>query len=207
VQQVDREVADTGALNTISFANGQMRGSNTDVGAVRSALEFVKVRGSLRGQRGCVLGTGGAARAALMALLYEGAEVRLMGRSRDRIKDFARERHIEFARLSSELISQWAPAVVVHCTPVGTTPDVTQSLLPDWKIEPETVVMDLVYNPAETALLQRARRSGARTVSGLMVFLMQATAQLELWTGEQLEPTSLLNYCGPSAGTLSGFMT
>jgi shikimate dehydrogenase len=44
--------------------------------------------------------------------------------------------------------------------------------------------MDVVYNPRETQLLIEARTAGCRTISGLEMFLYQAVAQFERWTGQ-----------------------
>ncbi|MCZ6751550.1 MAG: hypothetical protein O7E51_06955, partial [Acidobacteria bacterium] len=56
-------------------------------------------------------------------------------------------------------------------------------------LRPEQVnarlVFDLVYNPAETRLLEIARARGCRTISGLEMFLAQAARQFEYWTGVQ----------------------
>ena len=44
--------------------------------------------------------------------------------------------------------------------------------------------MDIVYNPLDTRLLTDARHAGCRTIRGLDMFLHQAAAQFELWTGQ-----------------------
>ena len=49
------------------------------------------------------------------------------------------------------------------------------------------MVMDIVYQPLETKLLQEAKQRGCATVSGLEMLMRQAAAQLEIWTGRRLE--------------------
>jgi 3-dehydroquinate dehydratase/shikimate dehydrogenase len=48
----------------------------------------------------------------------------------------------------------------------------------------KTIVFDTVYNPAKTRLLEQAQNAGARTISGVEMFVRQAAAQFELWTGK-----------------------
>ena len=49
---------------------------------------------------------------------------------------------------------------------------------------PAKLVFDMVYNPLETALAQRAKAQGATVIPGLEMFLEQAARQFEIWTGE-----------------------
>ncbi|MFQ5932904.1 MAG: shikimate dehydrogenase family protein, partial [Nitrospiraceae bacterium] len=51
-------------------------------------------------------------------------------------------------------------------------------------LRPHLTVMDIVYNPLETRLLREARQVGCRTIRGIEMFLNQAVAQFELWTGQ-----------------------
>ena len=46
------------------------------------------------------------------------------------------------------------------------------------------LIFDTIYNPAETRLLREAKAAGCATVSGVEMFVRQAAAQFELWTGE-----------------------
>ncbi len=82
----------------------------------------------------------------------------------------------------------WPPAadawdMLVNTTPVGTTPDVTRVPLALDGDLAGRLVYDLVYNPPDTALLERARSLGAETVSGLPMLVAQAAAQFTWWTG------------------------
>ncbi len=51
-------------------------------------------------------------------------------------------------------------------------------------LPPETVFFDTVYNPVETPMLKAARARGCRTIDGVEMFVKQAAAQFELWTGK-----------------------
>jgi 3-dehydroquinate dehydratase/shikimate dehydrogenase len=71
---------------------------------------------------------------------------------------------------------------VVHATPLGTFPN-TEACFFDGAI-PADIVFDMVYNPIETLLIRRAREQGKHVIPGIKMFIEQAVAQFELWTGE-----------------------
>jgi shikimate dehydrogenase len=73
--------------------------------------------------------------------------------------------------------------VLVNCTPVGTFPDVNDCLeLPFEHLTAAHLVIDLVYNPAETELMKRAKKNGAAVMNGLSMLQHQALKSFEIWT-------------------------
>jgi len=80
--------------------------------------------------------------------------------------------------------------VYINCTPVGMTggPDPEGLSIPvhelAGKLSPDTVFFDTVYNPIETPMLKAAKEHGFRTIDGVEMFVRQAAAQFELWTGK-----------------------
>ena len=62
-------------------------------------------------------------------------------------------------------------------------PNVDQISFPPEAIRSEMVVMDVVYTPLRTRLLETAEQKGCTTIDGLSMFIAQAAAQFELWTG------------------------
>jgi shikimate dehydrogenase len=77
--------------------------------------------------------------------------------------------------------------LIVNCTSVGMlhSSGEGQSPLEAAALGPETLVYDLVYNPAVTPLLALARAAGARTLGGLPMLVYQGAAAFELWTGQR----------------------
>lgn len=79
----------------------------------------------------------------------------------------------------------------INCTPVGMKdgPDPEGMSIPvhelAGKLSPETVFFDTVYNPIETPMLKAAKEHGFRTIDGVQMFVAQAEAQFELWTGQK----------------------
>jgi 3-dehydroquinate dehydratase/shikimate dehydrogenase len=71
---------------------------------------------------------------------------------------------------------------IVHATPIGMFPHTNECFF-EGDI-PGDVVFDMVYNPMDTLLLQRARAQGKTVVPGLDMFIEQAVRQSEIRTGE-----------------------
>jgi shikimate dehydrogenase len=168
------DAAAIGAVNTIVRCGGRVHGSNTDWLGIRAPLS------SLAGSRAVVLGAGGAAAAAVYALVSLGMEVTVL--ARDSVKAAALA--ARFAA-SSGALAAFDPAaadVVVNATPVGMAPD-TSSLLRGSQLRPGMTVFDLVYTPAETPLIRSARKVGATAIPGTALFAHQAAAQFEAFFG------------------------
>jgi 3-dehydroquinate dehydratase/shikimate dehydrogenase len=166
-----------GAVNTVWRKAGKWRGTNTDAAGVTLPLARL-----LRLQNSSVLivGNGGAARGAACALSDAGARISLVGRNADRVRALAKICGAE-ALLREQLDTRHFDAVV-HATPLGMYPHVDECFF-NGHI-PAEVVFDMVYNPAETVLLKRAREQGKTVVPGLEMFLEQAVRQFEIWTGD-----------------------
>ena len=166
-----------GAVNTVWKRAGRWRGANTDVAGVVKPLS-AHVR--LSHLRVLLAGYGGAARAAAIALREAGAEVTITGRDPRRAALLAKTVAGESVPLAAAMKEHYP--VLVHATPVGMYPDCGKCLFPD--VVPADLVFDMVYNPRETELIQRAKAQGRQVIHGSEMFLEQAAAQFEIWTGE-----------------------
>ena len=176
LDRVDEAALEIGAVNTIYWDQGRMCGTNTDAQGI---VEPLSQRVRLDGAQVLVVGNGGAARAAIVALRREGARVAVTGRTPERVRRLAGQlgaTAVAFERLAGEYFD-----VLVQATSVGMLPDAEGNLFPN-RI-PADVVFDLVYNPVETALLKRARADKRVTISGVEMFVEQAAAQFRIWTG------------------------
>ncbi len=171
-----------GAINTIVIdPNGACRGFNTDYTAALEALCAAMgiTRADLAGVRLAVLGAGGAARAIVAGLRHHSAEVEIYSRTVSRAESLAREFSCRAGGMDALAAS--GARVVINCTPVGMHPGVDASPIEQLPACVE-VVFDTIYNPLRTRLLELAAARGARTVSGLEMFVHQGAAQFELWT-------------------------
>ncbi|MFB6223265.1 MAG: shikimate dehydrogenase [Haloarcula sp.] len=169
-----------GAVNTIDFSGDTPTGYNTDaVGAVR-ALDHHDV--SLSGTA-VVVGAGGAGRAVAFGLADEGLEVRIANRTVSKAKTLAEEIPGASGHGLDSLADLLADAdVLVNCTSVGMETDETP--VPATALHADLAVLDAVYSPIETRLLQDAADAGATTVDGAWMLLYQGVEAFELWTGE-----------------------
>lgn len=191
LDEVDATARHIGAVNTIVAEEGKLFGMNTDAtGALRALREG---NAPLKGASVVIVGSGGAARAIAFALAAE-AEVRrldLLGIEVDERRNLATDLRdktgvsVGEADLDEGRLKDVLPEarVLVHCTPVGMAPKIGRSCIPNKFLHRELTVMDVVYNPRETQLLTDAKTAGCRTISGLEMFLYQAVAQFERWTG------------------------
>jgi len=174
----DPLAARIGAVNTVVVRGpGQLYGYNTDYVGVLRALDR---RVALRGSRVLVYGAGGAARAVAFALAQGGAVVAVCARRMEQAERLARAvggEAIARPRLRREFFD-----ALVQCTPVGMHPGAAVSPLRAEELNCR-VVMDLIYRPRKTRLLELAERRGIATVSGVEMFVAQGAAQWQIWTG------------------------
>ncbi len=171
-----------GAVNTlvVTEINGQKRlcGSNTDcLGAVRALSRKI----SLRGAEMVLLGAGGSARAIGYGLQQEGARLVLCSRTEARGRALAAELGCPWQSLTDT--SNIAGTALINATSVGMQPEIHHSPVPADILSRFQVVMDIVYAPLATRLLQEAEKAGCQTINGLEMLLHQGVAQFELWTG------------------------
>ena len=177
MDEIDPLARRVGAVNTLVVRNGRWIGANTDV---EGFLAPLATRMTLPGARAVVLGSGGAARAVAVALLDRGADVTLCARRRDAAQAIVND---VGGRVGEWPLreSQWD--LLVNATTSGSKAnpgDPARGASLTGKI-----VYDLVYLPAETELLQRARREGCGTIGGMDMLVAQAERQFELWTGQR----------------------
>ncbi|HET6202317.1 MAG TPA: type I 3-dehydroquinate dehydratase [Planctomycetota bacterium] len=175
------EVEACGAANTLVRGAEGWEAHNTDGDAAAEAIEEEGGRG-LEGARVLVLGCGGAARGIALACRARGAAVLLAGRSPDRVASACSAVGAE--PIPWEGLASAPHDVLVQATPVGTR-DPEALLVPPGAVRPGTVVLDVVYDPPETALLSLARERGARGIGGIEMFWRQASAQFRLFTGAE----------------------
>ena len=176
VDEVDASVTAVGAANTLVKKGNQIRAYNTDVDGIRFALRDAL---SAKDLRVTLLGAGGAARSAALVLKEAKSHVTVLARNKDRARSFAEEFGFDHDSLSQA--SRYRGDLLINSTPVGMSPHIGESPLPEDSIDYRHV-FDMVYNPIETRLMREARNK-ATVISGVDMFVAQAAKQFELWTG------------------------
>jgi shikimate dehydrogenase len=167
-----------GAANTLVFDGKRIEAHNTDADGLLASLPE-----SPRGRRVLVLGAGGAARAAIWALLWEGAEVEVWNRTPEKAAALC-------AELGGAAITdphQDAYEAIVNTSSAGLggeDPFDQLPLEPDLFAAGQTVV-DMVYGERRSPLLEAAEKAGGAAVDGLEILVQQGARSLELWTGRE----------------------
>jgi len=172
-----------GAVNTVVRVGAVLAGESTDgqgfLDALRADQGFEP-----SGRRCLVMGTGGAARAVILALVDAGAaDVRVAGRTPDRV-------HAAVAlsgrpARAGSLADAGDADLVVNATPVGMAGHPEGPPLDVQLLGPGQVVVDLVYHPPVTPLVAGARERGAVAVGGLGMLVHQAAHAFRLWTRQE----------------------
>jgi 3-dehydroquinate dehydratase/shikimate dehydrogenase len=175
---VEEASAVCGSVNTVVVKNGALQGSTTDGAGVLIPL---RRRIEVKGRSVVILGAGGAARAAALALRRKGARVTLLGRDLLQAGDAAQAAGCAHGALKDVATYPWD--ILINATPIGsaTNPDLTP--VPARLHRPGTIVFDMVYDPLATRFLREAQAAGCTIIDGLEMLLSQAIVQFETWTG------------------------
>lgn len=178
LDEIDETAGKIGAVNTIVNQGGMLRGYNTDCdGAVAALTEKVDISE----KRILIIGAGGAARAIGFGVAGRGGRVCFCNRTEGKAKRLAQELQSSFCPLKDVADDDWD--ILINTTSVGMMPKTEDMPLPESLLEPGRVVMDIVYNPLRTLLLDKAEKRGCTTVDGAAMFIHQGACQFELWTG------------------------
>ena len=186
----DERARAVGAANTLWFADGELRSTNTDVEGFINNLDA-----SAPGWDGCedalVLGAGGAARAVVFGLLERGIKrVHLANRTIERARGLADQFGANVLPVAWVALGDILPrtGILVNTTSLGMKGQPPLEL-DVGQLPSHAVVADLVYVPLDTPLLAAGRARGLKTADGLGMLLHQAMRGFELWFGRRPEVT------------------
>lgn len=205
---VDPLATRIGAVNTIVHRDEYLYGYNTDAPGLLRALEEQGVGKqtendafSLEGYTAVLLGAGGAARSAAIALVSASVErLIIVNRNLERAQRLAREVQQSsdcqvFSLSDPDFLIPHARTLIINATPAGmlvanrqeergnaedTSPLPAEVLA---RFDSDTFIFDMIYNPTQTQLLCQARILGLRAANGLLMLLHQGALAFTLWTG------------------------
>lgn len=193
LNEIDSSADVVGAVNTVVInPDKTMKGYNTDVIGFRNAIPSdVTVAGKVAG----VLGTGGAARAAITALAQSQVrKIKVYTRNIPNCAElmkFLREKFplVEFEVYQIERIRDLSDInILVNTTPIGMqgkAADFTPIEENELRTLPQgAIVYDVIYNPKKTILLKLAQKNGYKIINGVDMFIHQALAAEQIWTGK-----------------------
>lgn len=168
-----------GNINTVTrLPDGRLRGDNTDYHGFKVLVESLGLE--LAGKKALVFGgSGGAGSTALMVLADLGMRpVSIDRRGENTYGDL--DRHAD-------------ATLAVNCTPVGMYPACPASPCALDALPNLEGLVDIVYNPARTALMMEAERRGIANAGGLLMLVAQAAQAVERYTGEVIDMARILD--------------
>ncbi len=191
------------AINTLKLnSKKEWSATNTDVDGFIFPLKTL----NLAKKKSIVLGSGGAARSVIQGLInLNFSSISVVSRNKSSldklIKNF--ENQIELKGLlnnesqTQNLIEE--AELIVNTTPVGMeTTKHEMNLLPYgeafWRsLKSQTIVYDLIYNPAPTPLLKFSAKRGCMTIDGLQMLIAQGMKSVSFWTDGLEVPFDIMN--------------
>lgn len=191
LSQPDERAQAVGAANTLYFDGDTLRSTNTDVEGFLANLD-ASVAGWDRGlETAVVLGSGGAARGVVFALLERDVQrIHVVNRTAARAEEIVKRfgNRVRSARWDELTGVLGGAGILVNTTSLGMRgqPPLEVNL----RCPASMVVAEIVYDPLETELLKSARAKGLRTADGLGMLLHQAVRGFELWFGVKPEVTA-----------------
>lgn len=175
LDEIDKDANLISAVNTIKFHKTNSKktliGYNTDTLGFEYAL---KSHLKSHHQRALVLGTGGVSKAVKFVLKKYGIGV--MDVSRRPLKTD----QISYAYINKRVINEHL--IIINTTPLGMYPNIQNYPdIPYQFIGKHHLLIDLIYNPAETIFLNKGKENGANVVNGLEMFYHQAEQSWKIW--------------------------
>ena len=189
----DKAAEMSGAVNLLVFGKDNIEGRNTDHIGLHKSLEESLGDGALNGKIVILLGAGGAARGAVLALQEMGVNrIHILNRHQARAQSLSDVMALNVkARLVPGPLAAFASvageaAMLINTTSAGMTGQ--EKLTLDLASLPKAAaVCDIVYNPLETELLKEAAARGHKVIDGLGMLMHQAAPSFEAFFGVRPE--------------------
>lgn len=160
-----------GAVNTITISKkGKTKGYNTDFYGFKKSLKPLLKK---RHKKALILGTGGASKGVAYAL--DQLNISYTYVSRNPEKDA-----LAYSDLNEAVFSEYL--LIINCSPIGTSPNIDKCPdIPYDYFSEKHIAYDLIYNPAETLFMQKAKEKGATVKNGLDMLVFQAEKAWQIW--------------------------
>jgi shikimate dehydrogenase len=171
LDKLSKRATEIGAVNTIKITkSGKLKGFNTDYIGFQKSIEPLL---NVNHKKALILGTGGASKAVAYALKQ--LEIPYLFVSRNDIGDA-----IGYNQINEKTFEEFQ--IIINCTPVGTFPNTnTFPEIPYEYLTTNHLAFDLIYNPAETLFLKKAKEQGAIVKNGLEMLTLQAEKSWDIW--------------------------
>lgn len=171
LDKLSKKAAIISAVNTIKITKkGKLKGYNTDYYGFKKSLQPLL---QPHHKKALILGTGGASKGVAFAL--DELDIPYTFVSRE-----AKENGIDYDRINATTFDNYQ--IIINATPVGTSPNVEAfPLIPYEFFTDKHIAYDLIYNPAETQFLKKAKQQGAQIKNGLDMLIFQAEKAWKIW--------------------------
>ena len=193
---VSEEASVIGAVNTVVNDNGRLHGYNTDVHGIIETLN--KYKDEITDSTVTVLGSGGAARSTIYALIrnFKAGRINIVNRTLQKAESmkeyFSAKMHYDtiktYQLVPPDVVNILRDSkLIINTTSSGMSPEIDDAPTTNEASFGEgQIVFDLIYNPIDTKFLKVAKSCGATTLNGLTMFVEQGAQAFELWTGEKM---------------------
>ncbi|HSI78962.1 MAG TPA: shikimate dehydrogenase [Lunatimonas sp.] len=174
LNELDPACSAIGAVNCIRIENGILKGFNTDYVGFRNSLDNW-IPGSK--PNALILGTGGAAKAVMQALIDFKIPFLQVSRNQSDL-----EHTITYEELADNVSILDTHRLLINTTPLGMYPHTEEMPpLPMERIGADHYAYDLIYNPDNTALMKAVESRGGKVKNGLEMLHLQAEAAWDIW--------------------------
>ena len=182
-----------GAINTIVRNGAELKGYNTNAIGFMDALNEIGF--DVEGKSALVIGTGGAAKAAVFILSWlRTRAIYVAGRRADRTAEIVSRFSGEARTLSSLLDNPPQADIIVNATSVSNADESSEmdALVREMEIPGCELVLDFNYDRPDNFWEKMAGKQGAQFMDGLKPLAYQARRTLSLWTGLQVPPEAFI---------------
>ena len=171
LDKLSKKAALIGAVNTIKITKkGKLKGYNTDYYGFKKSLQPLLKE---HHKKALILGTGGASKAVAFALQELQISYAFVSRE-------TKENAINYDLINATTFDNYQ--IIINSTPVGTSPNVDLfPIIPYEYFTKKHIAFDLIYNPAETQFLKKAKENGAQIKNGLDMLIYQAEKAWKIW--------------------------
>ncbi len=174
LDEVSEDALACGAVTCILRSNGKLCGYNPDVDGVKMLFDSV---GGIKGKRVMILGSGGASKTVQAVAKNEATAVYIVSRT---------------GEINYSNYMDYDAEIIINTTPVGAYPNENESPIYEFPPHAEAVI-DCVYNPLRTTLIQLAEAKGLKYAGGLRMLVKQAAVSNHIWYGDNIGDDEVLD--------------
>ncbi len=202
LEDIDELAGEIHAVNTLVRGESGFKGYNTDISGLKRAMKKDDI--PIKGETVCLLGAGGAAKAAAALCAKEGAaKIYILNRTIEKAQEI--EKMVKdtygFANISSLHMEEHQSIkeeglLAIQCTSVGLHPKEGKAVIEEEEFYKKIAVgLDLIYKPETTGFMKKITARGNRAYNGLKMLVYQGIIAYELWTETEIhEKTADLIY-------------